>query len=522
MASENNRRVAKNAVALTIRMALVTVVGLYTSRIVLEALGVDDYGIYGVIGGVVAMASFLNTSMAGATSRFITYEMGTGNHEKLRRIFSTALIIHFIIAGIVAVLAETVGLWFVNTKMNFPPGSMFAVNVLYQFTILSMIVSFTQVPYTATILAHERMSIYAWLEIVNVVLKLVIVYLLLLVSSNRLILYSGLTALVSVVLALTYRIYCLRNFEESKFTWIWDKSLLYEMLKFSGYNMYGRACMVVRDQVQPILLNIFFGVVANVAASIALTVSGAINGFASAVTQAFSPQITKNYASHNIEQMALAMRRAAQFNLLAFAAISVPFYIMTPQILFLWLGQVPIYSVEFTRLVLLVEVSQILINVNYIGITATGDVRRMSFINGSVYLLIPIFSYLALKIGILNPTIVYWVSIILLIVVVVLSFWYVKIQIEGFNVSSYVWFVVRALVAIGLAIPITFIVFPVCDNDISSTWIGTLSDVVIVTLIYNFSLLIFSYFISMSREEKEFVNYKIRVLCERIRISSKR
>lgn len=200
MAEESpNKRVAKNAIALTLRMALVTVVGLFTSRIVLEALGVGDYGIYGVVGGVVGMASFLNTSMAGATSRFITFELGKGNTAKLKNIFSTALIIHFIIAIIVVALAETVGLWFLNHKMVIPEDRMFAANVLYQFSVVSVIVGFTQVPYVADIIAHEKMNIYAYFEIVNVVLKLAIVYLLLIVDTDRLILYGGLTFSVSII-----------------------------------------------------------------------------------------------------------------------------------------------------------------------------------------------------------------------------------------------------------------------------------------------------------------------------------
>ena len=226
MTQVDNKRVAKNAIALTFRMVLVTIVGLFTSRIVLQALGVDDYGIYGVIGGVVGMVSFLNTSMAGATSRFITFELGRGNEDKLQKIFSTSLIIHIIIAVVVALLAETIGLWFVNNKMNFPPGRMVAVNVLYQFTIVSMMVNFTQVPYSAAIIAHEKMSIYAYFEIINVTLKLLIVYLLLIVAIDRLILYAALMLAVSVISALIYRFYCIRHFKESHFSWSWDKSIM--------------------------------------------------------------------------------------------------------------------------------------------------------------------------------------------------------------------------------------------------------------------------------------------------------
>ncbi len=281
MEQSNNKRVAKNTIALALRMVLATVVGLYTSRIVLQALGVDDYGIYGVIGGVVGMASFLNSSMAGATSRFITFELGTGNQTNLKKIFSNAFIIHLVIALVVAILAETIGLWFVNNRMNFPADRMFAVNVLYQFTILSMVVNFTQIPYSADIIAHERMSIYAYFEIINVILKLGIVYLLLIVNTDRLILYAALTLCVSIISALIYRIYCMRHFSEARIQFRLDKAVLKEMLLFSGYDLYGNMCVVAKNQGQPIIINMFFGVVANAGATIATTINGTVKGFTS-------------------------------------------------------------------------------------------------------------------------------------------------------------------------------------------------------------------------------------------------
>lgn len=327
MASSDNKRVAKNAIALTLRMVLVTIVGLYTSRIVLEALGVDDYGIYGVIGGVVGMVSFLNSSMAGATSRFITFELGRGDHVKLRTIFSSALLIHIGIALVVAVLAETVGLWFVNNCMNFPPDRMHAVNVLYQFTILSMFVSFTQVPYSAAIIAHERMSIYAYFEILNVILKLAIVYLLLITDTDRLILYAALLLATNILMAVIYRFYCLRHFPECHFTLTKDRPTVSAMLKFAGLDLYGNMCVVVKSQGQPVILNMFFGVIANAAASIGATVTGVMYGLTSTILQAFRPQIIKQYAAGDIETMTVMMRRSVQFTLLAYFLFAIPFYL---------------------------------------------------------------------------------------------------------------------------------------------------------------------------------------------------
>lgn len=458
MTSSDNKRVAKNAVALTFRMILVTIVGLYTSRIVLEALGVDDYGIYGVIGGVVGLASFLNTSMAGATSRFITFEMGRGNEEKLNRIFSTSLQIHLAIAVIVAILGETIGLWFVNSKMNFPLDRMFAVNILYQFTIVSMMVSFTQVPYTSAIIANERMNIYAYFEIVNVVLKLLIVYILLIANTDKLVLYGAMTLGVSVLTALIYRIYCLRNFPETKFKYVKDKRIYREMLAFSGYDLYGNMCVVAKSQGTPIILNLFFGVAANAGASIANTVTGMLKGFTTAVMQAFRPQIIKSYAAQQIVLMQTAMTHSVQFSLFVYGLIAIPLFIETEITLILWLGQLPPYSSEFIRLVLLALFFDILISVNNSGIHSTGDISNISFISGTFFLLSPVISWFILKYYVKNAAIIYLVDIILYAIITILGWYFLKIQIPQFKMDSYISTIFRSAVVTGLSSVIAYFI----------------------------------------------------------------
>ena len=236
--SSNNKRIAKNTVMLYIRMGLGMVVSLYTSRVVLQTLEVEDYGIYGVVGGVVAMFSFLNSTMAGATSRFLTFEMGKGDKERLKDTFSSALIIHIGIALLVLILAETVGLWFLNNKLVIPEGRMGAAHWVFQFSVLGMFVGFTQVPYNATIIAHEKMDIYAYIELLHVFFKLGIVYLLVIGNFDKLILYALLTFVVNVIIAMIYRIYCIRHYEESKFRFIWKKDIFRPMLSFSGFNLF--------------------------------------------------------------------------------------------------------------------------------------------------------------------------------------------------------------------------------------------------------------------------------------------
>ena len=439
MPSSDNKRVMKNATALTIRMVLGIFVGLYTGRIILEALGVDDYGIYGVIGSVVGTATFLNSSMAGATSRFITFELGKGNNDSLKKIFSTALVIHFCIALFVAVLAETVGLWFVNNKMNFPEGSMFAVNVLYQFTIVSMMVGFTQVPYTACVIAHEKMVVFANLSFLNDFLKLIIVQLLLVIGSDRLIWLSAMLSGVSILTAMIYRWYCIRNFDEARFAInSLDRKVAGQMLKFSGLDLYGNMCAVANKQSMPIIQNVFFGVVVNAAASIAATISGTLSGLSAAISTAFTPQITKNYATGNFYQMMLIMRRSNVFTILAFWLLCIPFLIETESVLYIWLGQVPEYSVEFFRLIVITSLLTIINDVNIRAIHATGNIRNISYISGSIYLLIPLVSYLILKFVWKDVGIVYMTNNMLLAAIVALSFVFVHRQIPQIRMRQYI------------------------------------------------------------------------------------
>ncbi|MDY5953612.1 MAG: polysaccharide biosynthesis protein, partial [Sodaliphilus sp.] len=281
--TSNNKRIAKNTIMLYIRMFISMVVGLYTSRVVLATLGVEDYGIYGVVGGVVGMMGFLNASMSGATSRFLTFELGKGDKERLAKTFSSALIVHIAIAIIVFILAETVGLWFLCNKLNIPEGRMEAAHWVYQFSILATMLSITQVPYNATIIAHEKMDVYAYMEILNVTLKLLIVYLLCIGNFDKLILYASLMLAVSILIMMVYRIYAIRQFPEAHFHWIWDKTYLRPILSFSGWDLYGNMACTIRQQGSVFLINIFYGVALNAACNIASTMQGILLQFSSNV-----------------------------------------------------------------------------------------------------------------------------------------------------------------------------------------------------------------------------------------------
>lgn len=385
--TSNNKRIAKNTIMLYIRMFISMVVGLYTSRVVLATLGVEDYGIYGVVGGVVGMMGFLNASMSGATSRFLTFELGKGDKDRLAKTFSSALIVHIAIAIIVFILAETVGLWFLCNKLNIPEGRMEAAHWVYQFSILATMLSITQVPYNATIIAHEKMDVYAYMEILNVSLKLLIVYLLCIGNFDKLILYASLMLAVSILIMMVYRIYAIRQFPEAHFHWIWDKTYLRPLLSFSSWDLYGNACVIARQQGTNFLINIFYGVVYNAASGIATTVQGTISGLAFNIILAFRPQIIKQYAKGNVEDMSKLVGNAVCFTTILFGCMSIPLILETHYIMKAWLGVIPEKSEIFCQILLIASFLGLLNNIWNTCIHATGKIKEISIFSGTFFLI---------------------------------------------------------------------------------------------------------------------------------------
>lgn len=449
--TSNNQRIAKNTVMLYIRMLLSMVVSLYTSRVVLEVLGVEDYGIYGVVGGVVAMFSFLNTSMAGATSRFLTFEMGRGDEQRLRDTFSSALIIHIGIAVVVFILAETVGLWFLNNKLVIPDGRIHAAHWVYQLSILGMFVSVTQVPYNATIIAHEKMDIYAYIELLHVFLKLGIVYLLAIGDSDKLILYALLVLAVNILIAGTYRFYCVRHYEESHFVFHINKEVSKGILSFSLYNLLGNMGYVVNTQGTNFVINMFFGVVYNASASIGATISGVVTGFASNIMTAFRPQITKTYAQGNISKFQSLLSWALKSILLVYALVAVPVGFTIQQLLAIWLIEVPPYTDIFCQLLLVsifFETARYIINM---GIHATGKVKWVSIFSGISFILNPFIIYVLYRFGF--PISFAYVSVIFInIFLLVIHFLVLQYNLKGISIRSMVYSFLQVVLAIVISI----------------------------------------------------------------------
>ena len=468
--TSNNKRIAKNTIMLYIRMFISMLVGLYTSRVVLATLGVEDYGIYGVVGGVVGMMGFLNASMSGATSRFLTFELGKGDKDRLAKTFSSALIVHMIIAFLVFIVAETIGLWFLCQKLVIPEDRMVAAHWVYQLSIMSSMLTITQVPYNACIIAHEKMNVYAYVEILNATLKLLIVYLLQIGNFDKLIFYASLMFAVSAIIIMTYRIYCLRNFEESEFHWIWDKEFIKPLVCFSGWDLYGNMAFSIRQQGANFLLNIFYGVVLNAACNIASTVQGILLQFSSNAILAFKPAIIKEYAAENMSDMNRLLRFATKMSTCLLSIVSIAVFVKMDYILKLWLGEVPNSAVILTRMSLIINFFSCLGSILIIGIHATGKVFKVGAINGTIYILsIPIM-YLMLKWG-CDYQACYIMFIITTMIFCVSNLFILHHDLKNFELRNYI---LQAVIPSSIAIISSFSIVSWLSHFFSNTIYGLL------------------------------------------------
>lgn len=397
--TENNKRIAKNTLLLYFRMLFLMAVSLYTSRVVLNALGVEDFGIYNVVGGVVAMFSVLSGSLSAAISRFITYELGKGNQENLNKIFSSAVTIQLGLAGIIILLAETIGIWFLNVKMNIPEVRMEAANWVFQFSILTFAINLISVPYNASIIAHEKMSAFAYISILETVGKLTIAYLITITPMDKLIFYAILMCVVALIVRFTYGNYCKRHFSECTYHFIWDKQLLKSMFSFAGWNFIGASSTVFRDQGGNVVINLFCGPAVNAARGIAFQVNNAVNQFVTNFMTALNPQITKSYASGDKEYMMTLIFQGARLSFYMLFLLSLPILVNTHYILTLWLKMVPEHAIAFVQLTLIFALSESISQPLITAMLATGKIRNYQIIVGGLQMMNLPISYIFLRIG---------------------------------------------------------------------------------------------------------------------------
>lgn len=347
--SQNNKRIAKNTIFLYFRMLVTIAIGFYTSRVVLQVLGVSDYGVFNVMGGIIGMLGYVNLLLAGGTSRFLTIALGEGNFEKLKLTFSTTFVLTIITALLVLLLGETIGLWFVNNYLNIELDRMDAANWVYQSVLFSSVLTIMQSPFTASILSHERMGIYAYMSILDAVLKLLIVYFLVVFDYDKLKLYAVLLFIIQTIDIVIYRVYCIRNFEECKPSFIFSKYYFREMFSYSAWGMVGSMSALLMTQGLNILINIFFGTIVNSARGIAAQVSNIVQQLYSNFQMAGRPQIMKYYASGEMENMYNLMCNNGKYCAFLLMCVIIPLFVHVKGLLDIWLVEVPEYTMWFVR-----------------------------------------------------------------------------------------------------------------------------------------------------------------------------
>ena len=379
--SENNKRIAKNTLFLYFRSILTLGIGLYTSREVLAQLGVSDFGIYHVVAGVLGLFSFIQYAMSGATGRFLTFDLGLGDFDKLRKSFSLSVVIHIFTALIILILGETFGLWFLNHKLVIPAERMGAANFVYQFSVLAACIGILQVPYMTAIHAHERMKVYAYASIADAAFKLAVAITLGLAPFDKLKFYSVFLFTVYIIMAIFYQIYCLGNFPETRFKWFWDKKMFLERIGFSGWNVIQSITSISAAQGINMLLNMFFGVIVNAAYGVMNQVNNAINQLTYNFIASASPQIIKNYAQNNLEAMNVLLFRVIKFTVLLNFILSMPLVINMDFVLNTWLKEAPPYASFFCKIVLVNSMLGLFFRAIHVAIQASGKIKKFILVD---------------------------------------------------------------------------------------------------------------------------------------------
>ena len=495
----DNARLAKNTMFLYFRMIFIMAVTLYTSRVVLRVLGVEDFGIFNVVAGVVAMFGFLNSSMSATTQRFISFSLGRGD-DNLNKVFSTCVLTHALIALGVLVLVESVGLWFLYNKMIIPEVRMDAAFWVFQFSALSTVVTAMSIPFNADIIAHEKMSAFAYISIVEVCLKLLIVFLLDVGNIDKLVLYGFLLLLVQCGIFLTYMGYCLRHFKESRFRFVYEKKLFSEVFSFAGWNLWGYLASILYTQGLNILLNVFFGPVVNAARGLANQVDGAIRLFASNFQMAINPQIVKTYAAKDLESMHKLVFRSSKFSFFLLLALSLPVMIEAPVILRLWLSTVPDWTASFLRLMLVVVIVDSVANPLMTSAAATGRIKLYQSVLGGIQLLIVPVAYVVLRMG-GEPNSVFVVHICICLIAFAVRLFIVRGMI-GLSIKKY-------LMEVCVKSGVVTVVATVLPLTLYFSMTNSLLSAIVVVFVSLGSVAVSAYAIGLTKSERVFVSDKI-------------
>ncbi len=454
--SEDSKRIARNTLLLYVRMLLLLFIGLFTSRVVLAALGETDYGVYNAVGGMVTVFTFLTASISSAISRFLAFELGNGGDAiRMRKLFSAGIAIQLVFALVLVILAETAGLWFLHHRMNIPDGRMGAAEIVLQCSLVALVIQLLAIPYNAAIIAREKMSAFAFISLLEAGLKLAVALMVKYCLNDRLVLYAFLMAAVALVVRMSYGYYCRRHFPESRGKLIVDRSLLREIFSFSGWNFFGSSSYVLNTQGVTILVNIFFGVALNAARGVALQIENIAKQFVSNFLTAINPQITKSWASGNRDYCFSLVAKGVKFSLLVILAFFLPLFFEAECALDLWLAKVPAHSADFVRLALVGLLVDMVGNPLLTLILATGKVRNYYLLTGlTSYLCLPL-AWLAFKLG--APVEWSYVSFILIYLIVLLERFIMARRIASFPLGKFFRSLAPMLQVFALAFALAFL-----------------------------------------------------------------
>ena len=502
--SANNKRIAKNTLILYARMIIMMLISLYTARIVLSTLGFDDYGVYQVVGGVIVLFSFLNNGLSAASNRFITAEIARGDLESGQRVFNVCFQSHLLIALIILVLAETIGLWVVNTLLNIPETRVLAGNVVYQLSVISAIIGIINSPFNTTLIAYERMNIFAYLAVFDAVMKLLIVYLIQMINGDKLILYAMFLLLVTLLHFTLNYIYCFKKLAICSLKWVKDFQLLRSIFSFTSWSLLGQSCIVATNQGVSVLINYFCGVVVNAAMGISNQILNVVNQFVTSFQTAFRPQIVKSYINKNYEYLQSLIMRSSRITSCLILVFIVPIIVELPHLLNLWLGEYPEYSVEFARWTLIALYFDNITAPLWMTINAQTDIKKYQIWTSMFFSMNFFIGWLMLKFGVFPPYSVMIVRVVIFIILIGVRLYFTKKFFEGFNIGEWL---IQILLKSLLVFSISFVCIYALSNSLSlPMW----QKLICVIMASEFLVCSLCYVGLLTRSERLFVQRIIR------------
>lgn len=495
----NNKRIAKNTIFLYFRMMVTMIISLYTSRVVLKVLGVDDYGIYQSVGGIVGFLSFLNSALSSGSSRFITFGLGEGNITKLKNIFNTTLTGHLILAIVIVVLAETIGGWFLHHKLVIPPERMEAAEWVFHFSVLTVFFTLTQVPYNACIIAHEKMKVFAYVSIVDTVCKLLIVYVLLIGRIDKLILYAILHFALQVSILLFYRLYCVKQFEETKFQLSLDKKILKEIFGFSGWSLFANSAIALNNQGILVLLNMFFTPAVVAARSLSIQVEMAAYHFVTNFQTATVPQIVKRYAQGDSDGSKDLLLNMTKYSFYLMLLLAVPIFFSAKQLLSLWLTEVPPYTVVFLQIVVVQSLFQVFDTSFYKALYTKGRLKENALTSPTCLLINFIAVFILFKLG-FSPVALSWATAICYACMGLIIKPILLIKIVNYSWSDITRVVLACLKVVLLALPVPFFVTLYVNSSNLSTLVSFF--IIVVTGAVSVAIVVWFWGLSLNMRKR--------------------